>query len=143
MKSTGTRTIIGTGFLLIILSTVVLLAHVYARSKTPAGFDPGEAFEAFMADCSRQLNLTRDQETRTRTILREQFKEQKAYRETMKNSGSKDYRAMKKEMDRIREKTDAQLKTVLNEEQMKQFKELREKQREKMMQEMRKRRSMQ
>jgi hypothetical protein len=78
-----------------------------------------------------------------RSILEEQFKEQKAYREKMRTSDSKDYRAMKKEMDRIREKTDAQLKTVLNEEQMKTFKDLREKQREQMRQEMRKRRSMQ
>jgi Spy/CpxP family protein refolding chaperone len=142
MKSSVTRTIIGKGFLLIIFSAVVLHARAYAQSEPSAGFDPAAAFETFMSDCSRELSLTRDQETRMRSILQEQFTEQKAYREKMRDSGNKDYRAMKKEMDRIREKTDTRLKTVLNEEQMKKFKDLREKQREEMRQEIRKKRSM-
>jgi len=143
MKSTGTGNIIRTGLLLIVFSTFVLFEHACAQSEPPAGFNPGAALETFITDCSRELNLTKDQETRMRSILEEQFKEQKAYREKMRTSGNKDYRAMQKEMDRIREKTDTQLKTVLNEEQMKKFKDLREKRREEMRQEMRKKRSMQ
>ena len=58
----------------------------------------------------------------------------------MKSSDSRDFRAMKKEMNRIREKTDAQLKPVLTEEQMNKFQNLRDKRRETMRKEMRKRR---
>ena len=77
-----------------------------------------------------------------RSILEEQFTEQKAYREKMRSSDSKDFRAMKKEMGRIREKTDVQLNPVLNEEQMKKFQNLRDERRAKFQKEMRKRRKM-
>ena len=93
-----------------------------------------------MTDCTKELNLTKEQDIKMRSILEEQFTEQKAYREKMKNSDSKDFRAMKKEMKRIREKTDAQLNPVLTDEQMKKFQSLRDERLEKFRKEMRKRR---
>ena len=104
-----------------ICTAMLLFGQAYAQTGPPAGFDPKESFEQFMADCTRELNLTNEQESKMRSILEEQFAEQKAYREKMKGSGSKDFRAMKKEMEGIRKKTDTQLKTFLDDEQMKKF----------------------
>lgn len=121
---------------------ILLLGQAYAQPGSPAGYDPRGAFEHFMTDCTRELNLTEEQESKMRSILQEQFRQQKAYREKMKNNEHKDFRAIKQEMGRIREETDKQLKTVLSEEQMKKFQDLREEKREHFRKEMRKRRTM-
>jgi len=135
-------TIIQTGTLLIMFTAILLFEQAYAQTGPPAGFDSQEPFEQFMSDCTKELNLTKEQERQMRSILEEQFTEQKAYLEKMKSGDSRNFRAMKKEMKRIRENTDAQLKPVLTEEQMKKFQGLREERREKMRKEMRQKRSM-
>ena len=140
MKKRKRRSIIAVVTILVIFTAVILFKQAYAQQGPPAGFDPKESFEQFMTDCTRELSLTKEQESKMRSILEGQFTEQRAYREKMKNSDSKDFRAMKKEMKRIREKTDAQLNPVLTEEQMKKFQSLREERREKFRKEMRKRR---
>lgn len=140
MKKGKRRSIIAVVTILVIFTAIFLFKQTYAQQGPPAGFDPKESFEQFMTDCTRELSLTKEQESKVRSILEEQFTEQKAYREKMKNSDSKDFRAMKKEMKRIREKTDAQLNPVLTEEQMKKFQSLRDERREKFRKEMRKRR---
>jgi Spy/CpxP family protein refolding chaperone len=140
MKKRRKLSIIRAGTVLVIFTALLLFEKAFAQQRPPAGFDPKESFEQFMTDCTKELNLTNEQEIKMRSILKEQFTEQKAYREKMKNSDSKDFRAMKKEMKRIREKTDAQLNPVLTEEQMKKFQSLREERRAKFRKEMRKRR---
>ena len=134
------RIIIQAGIVFMLCIVVVLIGQAYAQPGTPPGFDPKESFDQFMTDCTRELNLTEEQESKMRSILKEQFEEQKAYREKMKKSESRDFRAMKKEMERIRENTDEQLKPVLTDEQMEKFQSLREERREKFREEMRKRR---
>ncbi len=139
--STGKgRIIIQAGIVFMLCIVVVLFGRAYAQPGPPSGFDPKESFDQFMTDCTRELNLTEDQESKMLSILKEQFEEQKAYREKMKKSENRDFRAMKKEMDRIRENTDEQLKPVLTDEQMEKFRSLREERREKFREEMRKRR---
>lgn len=142
MRAGKRLTIIQTGTLLIIFTAILLFEQAYAQTGPPAGFDSKEPFEQFMLDCTKELNLTKEQERQMRSILEEQFTEQKAYLEKMKSGDSRNFRVMKKEMKRIRENTDAQLKPVLTEEQMKKFQGLREKRREKMRKEMRQKRSM-
>lgn len=142
MKTSKKQNIIRTGTLLVIFTTILLLEQTYTQPGPAAGFDEKEAFEQLMTDCTRELSLTKDQESQIRSILEEQFTEQKAYREKMKKSNSRDFRSMKKEMERIRENTDTQLKPVLTEEQMKKFQALRDERQEKMRKEMRKRRKM-
>jgi Spy/CpxP family protein refolding chaperone len=139
--STGKRRIIiQAGMFFILCIVFVLCGLAYAQPGPPPGFNPKESFDQFMTDCTRELKLTKEQESEMRSILQEQFRQQKAYREEMKNSEHKDFRAMKKEMGRIREETDTQLKTVLSEEQMKKFQDLRDEMRENFRKEMRKRR---
>jgi Spy/CpxP family protein refolding chaperone len=140
MKNGTRRSIIAAVTVLVMFTAMFFFEQAFAQQGPPAGFDPKESFEQFMTDCTKELNLTKEQEIKMRSILEEQFTEQKAYREKMKNSDSKDFRAMKKEMKRIREKTDAQLNPVLTEEQMKQFQSLREERRQKFRKEMRQRR---
>ena len=142
MKTGNKRRIIPTGTLLMIYAAMLLFGQAYAQTGPPAGFDPKESFEQFMADCTRELSLTKEEESKLRSILEEQFAEQKAYREKMKGSGSKDFRAMKKEMEGLRKKTDTQLRTFLDDEQMKKFSGLREERRKEFRKEMRKRRKM-
>ena len=143
VMNTGKRRIVNqAGVFLFICITVVLFGRAYAQPGPPPGYDPREAFEHFITDCTRELNLTEEQESRMRSILQEQFRQQKAYREEMHKSDSRDFRAMKQEMGRVREETDTQLRTVLSEEQMKKFQDLREKEREQVRKEMRKRRKM-
>lgn len=138
--NTGKRRIVNRAeVFLFICITVVLFGQAYAQPGPPHGFDPKEAFEQFMTDCTSELNLTEEQESKMRSILQEQFRQQKAYREEMKYSEHKDFPGMKQEMGRIREETDMQLKAVLSEEQMKKFQDLREERREHFRKEMRKR----
>ena len=134
------RIIIQAGTVFMLCIVVVLIGQAYGQPGPPPGFDPKKSFDQFMTDCTRELNLTEEQESKMRSILKEQFEEQKAYREKMKKSESRDFRAMKKEMERIRENTDEQLKSVLTDEQMETFQSFREERRESFREEMRKRR---
>ncbi len=141
MRAGKRLTIIQAGTLFIIFTAILLFEQAYAQTGPPAGFDSQESFEQFMSDYTKELNLTKEQESQIRSILEEQFTEQKACLEK-KSSGRRNFRTMKKEMKRIRENTNSKLKPVLTEEQMKKFQDLWEERRKKMRKEMRQKRSM-
>ena len=94
MKNGTRRSIIAAVTVLVMFAAMFLFEQVHAQHGPPAGFDPKESLEQFMTDCTKVLNLTKEQKIKMGSILEEQFSEQEAYRGKMKNSGSKDFRAM-------------------------------------------------
>lgn len=77
---------------------------------------------------TRKLNLTDDQQAKLKPILDEQHKQMEQLHSD--NSGSREDRW--KKMHEIRENSDSQIKSVLNEDQQKKFDEMREQQRSRM-----------
>ena len=77
---------------------------------------------------TKKLNLTEDQQAKVKPILDDQHNQMEQLRAD--NSGSREDRW--KKMREIRENSDNQIKSVLNEDQQKQFDAMREEQRSRM-----------
>lgn len=93
--------------------SLVSLVAISAQARGPRGSGP--APDRAVARLTERLDLSADQQTQVKTILEESFAKQKETRD-----------AHRKEMEALREATDANLAKVLTPEQMQKLHELRD-----------------
>ncbi len=111
---------------------------VLAFIITSACVTPSEAFrgskardpEKIISHLTRELGLSDTQVTQIRPIIENQAEQRKLIFEKYASQGRSGRKAMRGEMDALREKTDSQLASVLADEQMAKHRELHDQRRQ-------------
>lgn len=102
--------------------------------------DPAEMVNRRVEMLTKELSLSSDQAAKVKTILTKESEQMRAHFEknrpadgrARQRPSQEQREAMRAELAKIREQTNSELANVLNEDQLKKYKDLQEKQRERM-----------
>lgn len=100
-------------------------AAVCAAESRPA-WSPGEMAEKALAELKAPLQLSEEQLKKLQPLFTQHFTNVLAVREKYKDGGFRALRAMRREMEALREQNDKKLQGILSEPQMVKFKEMRD-----------------
>jgi Spy/CpxP family protein refolding chaperone len=131
-NNTGTRAVARPRLLGAVIG-LLIAAMVTVYATTPVAADSGKRGAGFKPDMealTARLALTEEQATELRTILEEQRDKRRALIQQYKEQGHEARELLRGEFQQLQEETNQRLATVLNAEQLQEFKSWSEEQRQ-------------